>query len=98
MALTPDDIARLSDLARMELTREECVDLAPQLDVILDAVAKVSLVARDDIPFTSHALPLVNVFRQDVVKESLPIGKAIAGAPDSDEDRFRVPQILGEDQ
>ena len=37
--------------------------LAPQLAVILESVAAVSKVAADDIPPTSHAVPLENVFR-----------------------------------
>lgn len=96
MALTPDDIARLSDLARIDLTRDECVTLAPQLDVILEAVARVSEVATDDIPPTSHALPLVNVFRTDEIRPSFTPDEALSGAPDAEDGRFRVPQILGE--
>lgn len=97
MALTPDDIARLSDLARIDLSHDECVKLAPQLDVILEAVARVSEVAGDDIPPTSHALPLVNVFRDDIVRPSLTAEQALSGAPDAEDGRFRVPQILGEE-
>lgn len=96
MALTPDDIARLADLARIDLSQEECVKLAPQLDVILDAVARVREVATDDIPPTSHPLPLTNVFRADEVRPSLSQEAALSGAPDTEDGRFRVPQILGE--
>ncbi|MDO4783912.1 MAG: Asp-tRNA(Asn)/Glu-tRNA(Gln) amidotransferase subunit GatC [Propionibacteriaceae bacterium] len=96
MALTPDDIARLSDLARIDLSQEECVKLAPQLEVILDAVARVSEVAAADIPPTSHALALANVFRPDEVRASLTQHQALSGAPDAEDGRFRVPQILGE--
>ena len=63
MALTPSDVADLARLARIELTEEELEHLAPQLDVILESVARVSDVAAEDIEPTSHALPLTNVFR-----------------------------------
>ena len=96
MALSPDDVAALARLARIEMTEEELVHLAPQLDVILESVASVSGVAADDIPPTSHALPLTNVFRADVVRPSLPVADVLAGAPASEQDRFRVPRILGE--
>ena len=97
MALSPDDVAALARLARIEMTDEELVHLAPQLDVILESVARVSDVAADDIPPTSHALPLTNVFRADVVRPSLPVAEVLAGAPAAEQDRFRVPRILGEE-
>ena len=96
MALSPDDVAALARLARIEMTEAELVHLAPQLDVILESVASVSDVAADDIPPTSHALPLTNVFRPDVVRPSLPVADVLAGAPAAEQDRFRVPRILGE--
>ena len=64
MALTAQDVASLAKLARIELTDAELEVLAPQLDVILESVARVSEVAAQDIPPTSHALPLTNVFRR----------------------------------
>ena len=97
MALSPDDVAALARLARIEMTDEELVHLAPQLDVILESVASVSDVAAEDIPPTSHALPLTNVFRADVVRPSLPVADVLAGAPAAEQDRFRVPRILGEE-
>ena len=61
--------------------RDELAHLAPQLDVILESVAHVSDVAADDIPPTSHALPLTNVFRPDVVAPSLPGETVLARRP-----------------
>ncbi len=97
MALSPNDVAELARLARIELTPAELEQLAPQLDVILESVARVSEVAADDIPPTSHALPLTNVFRPDVVAPSLPRAAVLDQAPAQEDDRFRVPRILGEE-
>lgn len=97
MVLSLDDVAALARLARIELTEEELAHLAPQLDVILESVASVTDVAADDIPPTSHALPLTNVFREDAVRPSLPVADVLAGAPAAEQDRFRVPRILGEE-
>ena len=98
MALTADDVARLAQLARIELSPADLERLAPQLDVILQAVASVQEVASADVPPTSHALPLTNVFRDDEVRPSLPPEAVLAGAPSVEDERFRVPRILGEDQ
>lgn len=97
MALSPSDVARLAELARIDLAPADLERLAPQLDVILTAVASVSEVAADDIPPTSHALPLVNVFRADEVRPSVSVEAMLAGAPATEDGRFRVPRILGEE-
>ena len=97
MALTTEDVAGLARLARIELTKAELEVLAPQLDVILESVARVSEVAAQDIPPTSHALPLTNVFREDKLWPSLPREQVLAGAPAAEQMRFRVPRILEEE-
>ncbi|HJQ85946.1 MAG TPA: Asp-tRNA(Asn)/Glu-tRNA(Gln) amidotransferase subunit GatC [Propionibacteriaceae bacterium] len=97
MALTAEDVANLARLARIELSEAELEVLAPQLDVILESVARVSDVAAQDIPPTSHALPLTNVFREDELRPSLSREQVLAGAPAAEQMRFRVPKILGEE-
>ncbi len=97
MALTADDVARIAGLARLHLTEDECAALAPELDIILSSVEQVSEVTRDDIVMMTHALPLTNVMRPDVVTPSLTPEQALAGAPAEEDGRFRVPQILGEE-
>lgn len=97
MGLTADDVARLASLARIQLSEQECGEMAPELDVILESVARVAEVAGPDVPLATHALPVVNVFREDVVTGSLSQAAALSGAPEQEEGRFRVPQILGED-
>ena len=96
-AITRDEVAHLANLARIELTDEELDHLAPQLDVILTSVAQVSQVAAQDIPPTSHSLPLQNVFRADEVVDCLTPEEALQAAPAVEDDRFRVPRILGEE-
>jgi aspartyl-tRNA(Asn)/glutamyl-tRNA(Gln) amidotransferase subunit C len=96
VALSPHDVAGLARLARIELTQAELEHLAPQLDVILESVAHVSDVAADDIPPTSHALALTNVFRPDRVRPSLSVEDVLSQAPAAEQDRFRVPRILGD--
>ncbi|HKE71679.1 MAG TPA: Asp-tRNA(Asn)/Glu-tRNA(Gln) amidotransferase subunit GatC [Nocardioidaceae bacterium] len=91
------DVARLASLARIELTDEELDRLAPQLAVILESVAKVSEVADADVPPTSHAVPLSNVYRADELRPGLTPEEALAGAPEVEEQRFAVPRILGEE-
>ena len=98
--LTRDDVAYLAHLARLELSEQELDVYVGQLSVILDAVTTVSAVAAADadIEPTTHAVPLTNVYREDVVRPGLTHEAALAGAPAVEDGRFRVPQILGEEQ
>ena len=95
-AINRDDVAHLARLARIAMTDAELDHLAEQLGVILGAVARVQEVAAADIPPTSHSLPLSNVFRPDEPVPSLGADAALAAAPSAEDDRFRVPQILGD--
>ncbi len=98
MAITRDEVVHLARLSRLALSDEELDTLAPQLDVILGAVARVAEVAAGDIPPTTHAVPLTNVFRADITGESLSQADALAGAPAVQDGRFRVPRILDMDE
>ena len=97
-AISRDEVAHLARLARLAVTDEELDVFAGQLDVILQSVARVGEVAADDIPPTSHAVPLTNVFREDVVRPGLSQQQALSDAPEAEDGRFRVPRILGEEQ
>lgn len=91
------DVAHLAGLARIDLSEAELDHLAAELPAILDHVASVQEAAGDDIEAMSHPVPVDNVFREDVVRPSLAPEDALAGAPASDQQRFLVPKILGEE-
>jgi aspartyl-tRNA(Asn)/glutamyl-tRNA(Gln) amidotransferase subunit C len=96
-AISRDEVAHLARLSRLAVTDDELDMFAGQLDVILQAVARVGEVAAADIPPTSHSVPLTNVFRDDVVQPCLSQEQALTGAPDAADGRFRVPRILDEE-
>ncbi|MBD8583888.1 MULTISPECIES: Asp-tRNA(Asn)/Glu-tRNA(Gln) amidotransferase subunit GatC [unclassified Frigoribacterium] len=96
--ITREQVEHLAGLARIALTPDEIETMTRELGQIVDNVAKVSEVATDDVPATSHPIPLTNVFRDDVVGETLTVEQALSGAPDHDGSRFRVTAILGEEQ
>lgn len=96
--ITPDVVRHLGNLARIGLTEDEVQRLTGELGVIVDAVRKVSEVATPDIVATSHPIPLQNVFRDDVVGQTLTNEQALSGAPESADGRFKVSAILGEEQ
>jgi aspartyl-tRNA(Asn)/glutamyl-tRNA(Gln) amidotransferase subunit C len=96
--ISREEVAHLARLARLAVSDAELDLFAGQLDTILQAVARVGEVVADDIPPTSHSVPLENVLREDEPRPCLPRDEALAGAPDPYEGRFRVPQILAEEE
>ena len=87
----------LARLARLDLAPDELDQLADQLDAIAGYVARVAEVVAEDIPPTSHSLPVTNVFRDDELLPCLTPQAALAAAPDAEDGRFRVPRILAEE-
>ena len=94
MALTRKDVEYLAFLARLELTGEELDRFVPQLDEILTHVEKLKAARTENVPPTSHVLPLANVFREDQVKPCLPVEEALQNAPDREGPFFKVPRII----
>ena len=91
MAITRGQVLHVAKLAELDLTEEEVARLQEQLSAILEAVGKVSELDLSDVPPTSHPLAVVNVFRLDEPRPSLPLEDVFANAPERDGDHFRVP-------
>lgn len=96
--ITPEQVRHLATLSRIALSETEISRLTGELGAIVQAVEKVQEVAAPDVEPTSHPVPLGNVFRPDVVGDTLTTDQAMTGAPDHDGQRFRVTAILGEEQ
>ncbi len=96
--ITAQTVEHLADLARIALTPDEITTLSRDLDSILHNIAKVSEVASDDVPATSHPIPINNVTRPDEVADVLTLEQALENAPETTDGMFRVSSILGEEQ
>jgi len=88
------DIDHVARLARLALSDDERERLREQLGLILDNAARVQEVAAEDVPSTAHPVPQTNVFRDDEPGECLPADEALAGAPEAENGRFKVPRIV----
>jgi|SRR5210317_2043446 aspartyl-tRNA(Asn)/glutamyl-tRNA(Gln) amidotransferase subunit C len=94
MKITPQEISHVANLARLHLSREETEAMALQLDEILTYVAKLNELDTRSVPPTTHAISIVNAFRKDEVKPSLPRDKALANGPQQNEEAFVVPRVI----
>ncbi|MBJ7307145.1 MAG: Asp-tRNA(Asn)/Glu-tRNA(Gln) amidotransferase subunit GatC [Acidimicrobiia bacterium] len=95
--LTRDNVAKVADLARLDLTDADLDRYTEQLSAVLDHAEDVASLDLDGVPPTSHPLPLVNVLRADVVVEGVDREEVLSQAPSVEDRRFRVPAILGEE-
>jgi len=95
--ITPELVRHLAGLARIDVSEAEIEQFTQQLSLIVESVATVKAAVSDDIPATSHPIPMSNVFREDVVRPSLTQQQALSGAAESESGRFKVSAILDED-
>ena len=92
--LTREEVLHVARLARLHLTEEELERMRAQLDAILAYVDKLRELDVEGVEPTSHAVPLVDVMRDDALAPCLPQEAALANAPDRDGEFFRVPRII----
>ena len=93
-----DDARHVAKLARLALDESHLQRLTGQLESILEYVAKIQTVNITGVEPMAHALPLHNVFREDVVEPSLPLEKVLQNAPDTEGPFFKVPKVLGAEE
>lgn len=94
--ISTDDVAHVARLARLSLSDDELERFTGQLGAVLEHARDVEALDTAGVPPTAHPLPVSNVFREDEVRPSLDREEVLAQAPDVEDDKFRVPRILGE--
>ena len=94
--LSPEEVAHVARLARLELRDEEVERYADQLSAVLDHVEAIRRLDCSALPPTAHPLALENVLREDELAPSLDRDEVLASAPASERGCFLVPRILGE--
>jgi len=87
------DVEHIAKLAELDFSEGELEKFTVQLDRILDHVARISEVDTEKIPPTSHVIEIKNVFRDDIVKKSIPREDALKNAPRVADGGFKVPKI-----
>ena len=92
--VTREDVAHVAMLAHLDLADAEIDRLQRELNRILEHFAQLETLDTDGVEPMSHAVPMVNVLREDVTKDSLPIDEIVANAPDRADEFFRVPRIV----
>ena len=94
MKISRSEVEHVARLARLALSDSELDALTGEMDAILGYVEQLNELNTDGIVPTAHAVPMENAFREDAVKPSIGIAKALPNAPDGDENSFKVPKVI----
>jgi len=94
--ITKETVSHVAKLARLELDPQEEERLTKELGAILDYVAQLAEVDVAGVEPTAQAIPVSNVVREDVLRESLTRDEVLQNAPAPEQGMFRVPRIIGE--
>ncbi len=94
MHITRAEVEKVAKLARLRISEDEATLFTQQLGTILNYVEQLKAISTDGVEPMATVLSQVNVFREDEVRPSLPVGEAVANAPDSEGGAFVVPKII----
>ena len=92
--LTKEEVKHVAHLARLAITEEEAEKFADQLGKITDFAEQLNELDTTNVEPTSHVLPLVNVLREDVAKEGLPVEKVLLNVKEQENGQIKVPSIM----
>jgi aspartyl-tRNA(Asn)/glutamyl-tRNA(Gln) amidotransferase subunit C len=94
MSLTEKDVTHVARLARLALTEAERVKYSGQLERILDHINVLSRYDTQNVPATTHVIPLSNVWREDVAALFPDTSSILDNAPDREEVYFKVKKVI----
>jgi len=97
VALSHEEVRKIAELAKLELTDDEVALYAGQLSNVLEYFQRLQQVDTSQIPPTASVLPLKNIFRQDVAAEPLSPEEVVANAAAAQDNQFRVNAVFGDD-
>jgi aspartyl-tRNA(Asn)/glutamyl-tRNA(Gln) amidotransferase subunit C len=96
MAISREEVRKVSLLGRLHLSDDELATMTSQLGQILGYMERLSDLDTEGVEPMAHALDVSNVFREDVVRPALDRDAALANAPHRDDECYRVPAVLGD--
>lgn len=94
MAVEKKEVEKIAELARLKFSNEELESFTHQMNDILSYMDKLNELDTKNIQPLSHPVEQINVFREDVIKESISTEDALKNAPDKDEKFFKVPKVI----
>ena len=95
MRIGIDTVRHVARLANLSFTDQELELFTRQLGSILEYIDKLNELDTSRIQPTSHVTRMEQMLREDRTAESLSVPQALANAPESKDDHFTVPKVIG---
>jgi aspartyl-tRNA(Asn)/glutamyl-tRNA(Gln) amidotransferase subunit C len=95
MSVSIKDVEYIAKLSKLEFNETELTRMAKELNSILDYMNKLNELDTSKVEPLSHVIDIKNVFREDKIKESLPVEEILKNAPSKTDEFFRVPKVIG---
>ena len=92
--INSNDVKKVAKLARLELNENEIKQHAAQLEKILEYINQLEKINTDNIPCTTRAIEVINVFRKDEKKDYENSDELLDLAPARENNFFKVPKII----
>ena len=94
--ITKEEVRKVAELARLELNENEIINHAEQLEKILEYIKQLEEIDTNEVPCTTRAIEVINVFRKDKKQNSDCKEELLDLAPSREDEYFKVPKILNE--
>jgi aspartyl-tRNA(Asn)/glutamyl-tRNA(Gln) amidotransferase subunit C len=94
MKITKKEVEHVAHLARLELKEKDKEKFTEQLSDILTYVEKLNELDTKNTETTSHVISIENVFKEDVIKDSISLDEALNNSPEKEHKHFKVPKII----
>ena len=94
--ITKEEVKKVAQLARLELNVNEINNHAEQLEKILDYIRQLEKIDTDNVPCTTRAIEVINVFRKDEKKKFSGTQELLELGPSREDKYFKVPKIIHE--
>jgi aspartyl-tRNA(Asn)/glutamyl-tRNA(Gln) amidotransferase subunit C len=92
--ITKEEVEHVGWLARIEIHESEAQAYAEKLNAVLDYFSQLDEVDTENVPPTYHVADIINVFREDVIKPSMPQEEVLSNTEKKQEGNFLAPRIM----
>ena len=94
MKITEKEVEYVAKLARLYVSEEEKAKLTKNMSAIIEFADTLPKIDTDGVAPAAHAIPVQNVFREDVVKDSYKRDDILKNAPEKEAGCFSVPKVV----
>lgn len=94
MKVNKDDVVKIAHLARLDLKESHVAEMQDSINKVLDWMKSLNAVDTTGVAPLAHMTSALNHFRDDQAISSLSREKALALGPDTNEQYFKVPQVI----